>query len=240
MKVKSIKTRLFKENENLEAFIIEHLPGLESQSIVVVTSKIVALSEGRTAALKDKDKILWQEAERMIPAKYAWLTIKDGMLMPSAGIDESNAQGKLILLPRNSYETAARVRDNLRNHFGITNLGVLITDSRVWPLRAGSVGVATGYAGFEGLKDYRGTVDLFGRELKVARTNIADSLAAAAVLLMGEGSESTPIAVINKAPVQFTDRVNNRELVVPFANDLYAPLFDKMRPSEANFDETEI
>ncbi|HEX9608731.1 MAG TPA: coenzyme F420-0:L-glutamate ligase [Candidatus Paceibacterota bacterium] len=228
MKTKSIYTRLFQEGENLERFILECIPKLKDGNILVVTSKIVALAERRTANPQEKEKIILKESAWTMPTKYVWLTIKDGMFMAAAGIDESNAKGKIILLPKDSFKAAARLRRVLLKRYKIKKLGVLITDSRVLPLRAGVVGVALGYAGFAGIKDYRGSADLFGRTLKMTRVDIADSLATAAVLLMGEGNERKPLAVIEDAPVEFREHVNRQELVIPVADDLYVPLFGKL------------
>src|SRR5579859_132214 len=203
MNIQAIHTRLFQEKESLERFIFEHVSRLNDGDIFVVTSKIVALAEGRTAVSAEKIKIIKKESQRAIPTKYVWLTIKDGMFMAAAGIDESNAKGKLVLLPKDSFKAAARIRKALLKQYKLTSLGVLITDSRVLPLRAGVVGVALGYAGFGGIKDYRGAPDLFGRKLKMTRVDIADSVATAAVLLMGEGNERKPLAIIEGAPVEF-------------------------------------
>lgn len=109
MIVKPIKTRIFDEGENLFNFITEHLKKLPENSVLVITSKIVALAESRTAVIKNsrtKINLIKSESELVFHAKLVWLTIKDGMAMASAGIDESNANGKLILLPKNSYESA--------------------------------------------------------------------------------------------------------------------------------------
>ena len=228
MKIKAIRTRLFEEGENLEGFISEHIPQLTDGSILAVTSKIVALAERRTAATTEKEKLILEESEWAVPTKYVWLTIKDGIVMAAAGIDESNAQWKIILMPKDSFTAATRLRKVLLKRYNIKHLGVLITDSRVLPLRAGVVGVALGYAGFRGIKDYRGTPDLFGRELKMTRIDIADALATAAVLLMGEGRERKPLAIIEKAPVEFRDRINRQELVISPSDDLYFPLLGKL------------
>lgn len=221
MKIKPVHTRLFTEGENLERFVLEHIPKLMEASVLVVTSKIVALAECRTATLQEKERIIREESEWSMPTKHALLTIRDGMCMTSAGIDESNADERIILLPKDSFKVASRLQRALRKHYKVKELGVLITDSRVLPLRAGTIGVALGYAGFAGIKDYRGSVDLFGRVLKMTRVNVADSLATAAVLLMGEGNERIPLARIDDAPVRFVTRVNRQELVIPMADDVY-------------------
>jgi F420-0:gamma-glutamyl ligase len=168
---------------------------------------------------------LQQESDVAIETKYVWLTLKDGMLMASAGIDESNANGKLILLPKDSYRAAHVLRKQLRQKWGVKNLGVLITDSRTMPLRAGVTGVALGYAGFRGIRDYRGTPDIFNRKFKFSRTDVADSLAAAAVLVMGEGAERYPLALIEAAPIDFCSVVDGKELCIDLKDDMYAPLF---------------
>ncbi len=232
MQVRPIKTRLFREGESLSAFILEHLPSLKEGSVLIVTSKIAALAEKRTAPLgdeKSREKIIRAESSLAIKTPWVWLTLKDGMVMANAGIDESNADGKLILLPKDSYRAAAALRTKLMQAYGIANLGVVVTDSRVLPLRTGIVGIALGYAGIKGLKDYRKEKDLYGRGFKFEQVSIADGLAAAGVLVMGEGDECQPLAVIEGAPVEFTDRVKKHELQVAFEDDIYLPFFGKLK-----------
>ncbi|HBV01309.1 MAG TPA: hypothetical protein DEF00_02875 [Candidatus Taylorbacteria bacterium] len=231
MIIRPIKTRVFQEGDDLFAFITDYFKKLPEKPVVVITSKIVALAERRTAIAENaqmKEKLIRAESELAIPTKYVWLTIKDGMVMASAGIDESNANGKLILLPKDSFKTARFLRNKLRQKYGVRHLGVLITDSRTIPLRAGVTGVAVGYAGFRGIKDYRGMPDIFGRKFKFSRTDIADSLATAAVLVMGEGNERQPLAIVERAPVEFCDKINRAELRIDIQEDMYRPLFSKL------------
>lgn len=232
MQIKPIKTRIFQENENLFEFVIQHLKKIPEDAVLVITSKIVALAEGRTAEITDeksKIKLIKAESEVAIETKHVWLTVKDGMLMASAGIDESNSAGKLVLLPRDSFRSASVLRKKLLKHYNLRNLGILITDSRTIPLRAGVSGVALGYAGFRGVRDYRNTPDIFGRKMQFSRTDIADSLATAATLVMGEGSEQTPLGLITKAPVEFKERVNRRELHIDPEEDMYRPFFTNLK-----------
>jgi len=236
MRIRAIKTRIFKPGENLQPFLDRYLVRPAEGDILVVTSKIVALAENRlipkiTAATKRK--IIQQESEFRLATKYVYLTIKDGMVMANAGTDESNANGALILLPRDSFLAAARIRSHFRKKFRLKNLGVIITDSRCLPLRAGITGVALGYAGFRGLKDYRRRRDIFGRPFHYSRVDVADSLATAAVLLMGEGDERRPLAVISGAPVAYTNRINKHELKIDIKDDLYGPLFRRFQARRA-------
>ncbi|MFA5109146.1 MAG: coenzyme F420-0:L-glutamate ligase [Patescibacteria group bacterium] len=228
MEIKTIKTKIFKLSENLEDFMEHYLSSLKEGSILVVTSKIVALAEGRVADGTNpliKKKIIEAESDFVLPTKHVYLTIKDGMVMANAGVDESNADGKIILLPRDSFKVAARLREYFRTKNKLNNLGVIITDSRCLPLRAGITGVALGYAGFRGLKDYRGERDIFKRPFKFSRVNVVDSLAAAAVVCMGEGNERLPLAIIAQAPVVFSNKVDKRELKINIQDDMYGPIF---------------
>ena len=219
MNVRAVRTRLFSEGDDLAMFIERHIPKMKEGSILVVASKAVALAEGRTADTTDKEKLIKQESSwrKKILPKW-WLTVRPG-------IDESNSNGKLVLLPEDCFASAKRLRLGLLKKYGLKKLGVIITDSRVAPLRAGVTGVALGYAGFRGIRDYRGKKDIFGKKLEVTRTNVADSLATAATLVMGEGSERQPLAIIEGAPVEFSERTNPREVLIPLADDIYRGLF---------------
>lgn len=245
MQVIPIKTRIFCEDEDLILFILKYIKKLPDNSVLVVTSKIVALSEGRTVEYKNtkekirqKIKIIKQESDFALKTKLVWLTIKDGVVMANAGIDQSNAQGKLILLPKDSFQSAEMLRKKLMKSFRLKNLGVLITDSRLMPLRSGVVGVALGYAGFTGVKNYIHQKDIFGRIFKISKTDIADSLATSAVLCMGEGKEKQPLALVTGAPVVFRNRVKRNELMIDPTKDIYAPLFANLKMIKYKKDAT--
>jgi len=232
MKIREIKTNILRENENLLKFIFKYIKIIPEKSVLAVTSKIIALSEGRTIEFKNKNqkiKIIKQESDFALKTKYTWLTIKDNTVMATAGIDESNANGRLILLPKDSFKSADLIRKEIIKKFNLKDFGVLITDSRLMPLRAGVVGVALGYAGFSGIKSYIGKKDIFGRKLKMSRTDVADSLATAAVLCMGEGKEQQPLAIITEAPIVFVKKIKKGELIIDPKEDLYAPLFQNLK-----------
>ena len=229
MHIRPIKTRVFKEGENLVDFILANIPKLKNGSILAVTSKIIALAEGRVVIIKnrkEKERLVRAESEWQLKVLPEWwLTVRDGTVVVNAGIDESNANGKTILLPKDSFKSADEIRKKLKKKYKLKKLGVIITDSRTSALREGVTGVALGYAGFKGIKDYRGEKDIFGRGLKVTQTNIADSLATSATVVMGEGNERHPLAVIEDAPVEFCERVNRKELRIKMKYDMYRSLF---------------
>ena len=228
MEIIPIKTRIFREKESLFEFLKNYLPTLIEGDVVAVTSKIVALSQGRTAVDSDKTKIFKRESKEMIKTRWCYLAQKDGDWLPNAGVDESNANGRIILLPDNSYQVAINIRSSLKHFYRLKRLGVILTDTRSRPLRAGVTGVALAYAGFIGLGDYRGKTDLFGRKLKYTQSNLADALATAAVVTMGEGQERIPLAVIRNAPIKYASRRPEPDIL--FINprqDLYGLLFQK-------------
>src|SRR3989344_725156 len=229
MRVNPVKTRIFKDGEKLAAFVEEHIPRLKEGSILVVASKIVALAEGRTVAKSEKEEELIKQESEWMKHVFGpwWLTVRDGTVVVNAGIDESNSKGgKRILLPEDSFASAEWLYASLLQNTSIRNFGIIITDSRITPLRRGVVGVALGYAGFKGIRDYRGIPDLFGRSMEVTQTDIADSLATAATLVMGEGSESQPLAIIEDAPVEWTQEVDRNELKIPRDQDMFRHLFE--------------
>lgn len=240
MQVTAYTTKIFREGQDLFNFVVQYLPKeLPEQSIVAITSKIVALAENRTVEIppnlsdddfaKFKENLIKSESQFAMRTKYVWLTIKDGLVMASAGIDESNADGKIILLPKDSFVSADEMRKKLMAHYGVKELGVIITDSRLFPLRNGTVGVAMGYAGVKGMLDYRGKKDMFGRELKFARADVADALATAVVLEMGEGDECRPLSLITETVgVEFVDEIDRSELLIDPKEDLYQPLFEQL------------
>lgn len=231
MKVQVIKTRIFQQGESILSFVDDYVGPIVEETIIVVTSKIVALAENRVIEIIDeftKEKIIKQESSFAMKTKWTWLTINDGMLMASAGVDESNANGKIILLPKDSFVQANNIRQYFCEKYGVKKLGVIITDSRCLPLRAGVVGVSLGYAGFNGFKEYVGELDIFGRKLLMTHVDMPDSLAAAAVVCMGEGNEQQPLAVISDIKLDWCDLVNQAELKIEPANDMFRPLFENL------------
>jgi F420-0:gamma-glutamyl ligase len=144
----------------------------------------------------------------------------------SSGIDESNGNEHYVLYPEDPFRSARQLRLRLRKTYGIDRLAVIITDSASLPLRRGAIGFALAWDGIDPLRDYRGTEDIFGREIRVEMANLIDSLAAAAVLEMGEGNEQTPVAVIRGAKhISYKNRSPKKEpLIVPPEDDIFAPL----------------
>ncbi len=232
MKVTPVHTRIFKEKEDLPTFIFQHIPSLPERTVLTVSSKLVALWKGLTVPYESpaqKEKLIRQESEAALKTPLAWLSLKGGMIMTNAGIDESNADGRLVLLPKDCYACAAQLRAELQPKWGVKELGVIITDSMILPLRAGVIGAAVAYSGFAGVKDLRGKPDIFGKPLAVTLLNAADALAAACALTMGEAAEQRPLCVVRDAPVSFVDKTDPDEIKYPPQNDLYTPLLKAVK-----------
>ena len=232
MNITPVHTAVFKEREDLPAFIVRHLPSVPEKTVVTVSSKLVCLWKGLSVPYESraqKEALILRESSSALKTPLAWLTLKEGMIMTNAGIDESNADGRLLLLPRDSYACVRELRASLRQKWGVHHLGLIITDSMILPLRAGVIGAAGAYSGFKGVKDLRGKPDIFGKKLDVTLVDVADSLAAACALTMGESDEQCPLCVVREAPVQFTDETNPDEIKYPAENDLYTPLLKAVK-----------
>jgi len=206
MLIKTFKTHKIKTGDNLYKILDQYLPKLKENTVVVITSKIISLSQKnivRNDKKIDKKELIKKEADyffeddNLMRFGQVIPTIKNNILIANAGIDESNANGDFVLWPKNLDQTTNEIWQYLRKKHKITNLGIIVTDSRLTPLRFGTNGVGISWCGFEPLKDYRGQNDVFKRELKMSQLSILDGLSAAAVTVMGEGSEQTPLAVIS-------------------------------------------
>jgi dihydrofolate synthase / folylpolyglutamate synthase len=234
-----IKTKkLIPPKDNLDKLLNPILLKLKENMIVVITSKVISIVEGNCIKIdevKDKDALIKQEADlylerENVPGGWLMHTLKNGTLIPTAGIDESNSNGYFILWPKNPEKSAQKIWKYLKEKTNVNNLGVIISDSHSEPLRRGLVGLSIAHFGFKPLHDYRGKEDLFGRELKVSLSNIPDSLASGSVMLMGEGSEQTPIVLITDLPksVEFIQKKYSTKKPFssfqgPLEEDLFKP-----------------
>lgn len=217
---------------------------IEDGDVLVVASKYVAMAEGRFMELSNVKvgskgktlarKFIIQENLAELVAKESQqilggikgfaLCVKDGVLTPNAGIDKSNIfPGYVILHPKNPFAKARIMKKEILELTG-KRVGIIIADSRLMPLRLGTIGVAIGVAGIEPVRDERGRTDLFGKKLIVTRRAIADDISAGAQLLMGEADEATPIVIVrtNGGFFQRTERnLSKKDLAVAPRRCLY-------------------
>jgi coenzyme F420-0:L-glutamate ligase len=214
---------------------------LKTRDIIAVSSKIVGIAEKRIRYLNsikpgsrarslarkhfltpEFAQAVLDEADTVVGGvKGALLTVKNGDAVANAGIDRKNApEGAVVLWPSKPDLSASSIRRSIQRRSG-KNVGVVIVDSRVSPLRLGTTGFAIGSAGFEPVEDLRGTSDLFGRRIEITLRAIADGIAASAQLVMGEASDQIPFAIIREAPVKFGDGRGVRSTKLPWNQCLY-------------------
>ena len=236
MTIKPLKTRILcPPQDDLLTAIKETLKTMKEKSILAITSKVVSIWQGRCISTDQvsKEELIISEADKylprdLVPGKRLMHTIKNNLFVPSAGIDASN--NYYIFWPSEPKKTAKKLCDWLKKTYSLKECGVIITDSHSIPLRRGVVGISLAHAGFLPLKDYSEEVDLFGRKLGITQLNIVDSLAAAAVVAMGEGNENTPLAVLSNLPfVSFAPEADTTKpytsIEIKEEEDLYQPFF---------------
>ncbi len=212
--------------------------------LIAVAQKIVSKAEGRSVRLdtvtpsaeaKDiatranKDprvvELILRESRAVIRVSPGVIIVehRTGVVLANAGIDRSNIEDSdetALLLPVDPDASAARLRAELQRTFGVA-LGLVITDSigRAW--RLGTVGIAIGCAGIKALNDLRGQSDMFGRTLQVSEVAVADSIAATAVLVMGEAAEGTPLVLVRGAGAGTDTGQSARDALRPAKEDLF-------------------
>jgi coenzyme F420-0:L-glutamate ligase/coenzyme F420-1:gamma-L-glutamate ligase len=227
-----------------------HDNGLEpgDGDIFVIAQKIISKAEGRAVDLRsvspspaaeilgqktEKDarlvELILRESSRVVRHSPGVVIVEHrlGIVLANAGIDRSNVSGDehtVLLLPEDPDASAAQLREKLETRLQV-RLGILISDSLGRPWRLGTTGVAIGCAGLTALHDLRGGTDLFGRVLQVAEIATADCLAGAAGLVMGEGAEGIPVALIRGSDAVDRAKENPaqdaRTLLRPPAEDLF-------------------
>jgi coenzyme F420-0:L-glutamate ligase/coenzyme F420-1:gamma-L-glutamate ligase len=218
---------------------------IEDGDIIVAAQKIFSKAENRVVTLKDvvpskKAKqiakltrkspkfaeLVLREAENVIKASREILIVKDkrGLICINAGIDKSNVKGrgKFALLPENPDRSAKKCQMEIKKLTG-KNVAVIICDTYSRPFRRGQVNFAIGMAGIKPFRDYRGKKDLFGQILKVKNVAVADEIAAAAELLMGQAKEATPVIILRELNgfVEFCDECTVKELQISSEEDLF-------------------
>ena len=141
--------------------------------------------------LKDSEKVLRADSQALVVRR------RDGLVCLNAGVDKSNVRGRTVYsrLPLDADASADQLRNRLEELSG-KKLGVIVGDTYSRPHRAGQAEFAIGVSGIEPIVDYRGQEDLFGYELRYKSVALADEVAAAAELVMGQGTEQVPVAVV--------------------------------------------
>jgi len=238
---------IIKEGDNLAQLIIDAAEKqgtpLQEGDILVITHAIVSRAEGNIVNLDtitpsefakafaqkaDKDpaqvEVVLREAKSIVRMGNGNLITetKHGFICANSGVDKSNVPGErnVVTLPKDPDKSAQTIRQNIKKLIG-KDVAVIISDTHGRPLREGEINVAIGVAGICPIRDRRGEKDLFGYVLKVKRTAIADELASAAELVIGQADEGIPAAIIRGYPYPKSETAKATELIRPKEKDLF-------------------
>ena len=220
---------------------------LEDNDILVIAQKIVSKAEGRAINLArvtpsdraialaektEKDarlvELILQESNEILRTRLGTIIVEHrlGFVCANAGIDHSNVAGMgdaqeewVLLLPADPDHSAQTLCDQVQSRTG-RRVGILIIDSHGRAWRNGTVGIAIGLAGVPGLQDLRGKPDLFGFTLRITQVGVADELAAAASLMMGQAAEGMPVVHARGFPYELRES-SLQELIRPKEQDLF-------------------
>jgi len=233
MQIIPVKTNILQPpKDDLFKAIDQHCPKLQENDIICISSKALAIHQGRCVPMEgvDKQELIKKHAQAIWPSDHPALkdipmTIVNNTFSPAAGIDESNANNHYVLWPENTNQSAKKICNYLKEKYVVTNLAVIICDSYLIPMRFGVIGISIGHFGINAIKDYRGEKDIFGREIDFSQVNIVDILASLGTLAMGEGNEQQPLAIIRNCEyATFTNEDTSKQLHIPPNYDLYYPL----------------
>jgi coenzyme F420-0:L-glutamate ligase/coenzyme F420-1:gamma-L-glutamate ligase len=238
---------LVNSGDALDALILTALDGaamqLQDGDILVIAQKIISKAEGRSISLDEVKatpeahelalatekepeivQLILDESKQILRHRPGVLIAehKLGFILANAGLDRSNVDedvNQVLLLPEDPDGSAAKLREQLSSASG-KRLGVIIADSvgRAW--RMGTTGMALGSAGVEALTNLRGRKDLFDRELQVSEHAVADSVASAAELVMGEASEAIPVVIVRGLDEGYSEQ-DAKQLFRPPHEDMF-------------------
>ena len=217
---------------------------LQSSDVLVIAQKIVSKAEGRYVDLDHvtpspyaieiaqqcrKDprliEVILAESQAVVRVRPDLIITRHrlGFVSANAGVDRSNVAPdgieRVLLLPIDPDRSAAHIRSALRDRFGV-DIGVIIADSHGRPHRMGTVGVAIGLSGLPGVEDWRGRKDLFGYTLQHTEVGVADQIAGAGTLLLGQAAEAIPAVVVRGVPFEQRDGTA-QEINRPIEMDLF-------------------
>jgi coenzyme F420-0:L-glutamate ligase/coenzyme F420-1:gamma-L-glutamate ligase len=216
---------------------------IQNGDIIVATHVIVSRAEGNIVDLETvtpsefaktvakttgKDpqlvEVILRESRSIIRMRDGKLITesKQGLVCANSGIDQSNVPGNTVVapLPKDSDNSARTIRKNVMKISG-KDVAVIVSDTHGRPLRQGEINIALGTSGFEPLRDRRGEKDLFGYTIRIKRTAIADELASAAELVIGQTNEGIPVAIIRGYPYPKSETANATKLIRPAEEDLF-------------------
>lgn len=238
---------LIQKGNNLGKLIVEAAEKqgtpLQSNDVVVVTHVVVSKSEGNVinldtvnpsdmaeeiAAQTKKDpamvQVILDETKEIVRiGQNSIITeTKSGIICANAGVDRSNVYGErnVVPLPKNPNASAQLIRSEIKLAAGV-DVAVIVSDTHGRPFRMGEINIAVGTSGFKPIRDRRGEKDLFGYVLRIKQTAVADELASAAELVIGQASEGIPAAIIRGYHYLSSEESSATSLTRPKEKDLF-------------------
>ncbi|MCE7733663.1 MAG: coenzyme F420-0:L-glutamate ligase [Candidatus Heimdallarchaeota archaeon] len=238
MFIESLKLQEFEIQDSDVIVITSKVYSMEQQSAVVLdtvepTPRAIELAEKSKLDPRIAQLVLDESNGEVYGAVYKAILAKtDSGLSSNAGIDQSNCpEGYALLLPAHPDKIAQGFRKRVKEQFNI-DVAVIVTDSKTIPLKIGSSAIAIGIAGIEPIIDENGKPDLYGEPLTLTRSALADNLATAANLIMGESNERTPFGIIRGLDYVKGEDVSVKSTIIPEKYCLYfAPLLELIDPS---------
>lgn len=212
-----------------DVVVITHVAVSKAEGNIVNLNEVSPSEQAREIALKvGKEpamvEVILRETKEIVRMGQNSLIIEtnSGIVCANAGVDKSNVQGErnVVLLPKNPDASAQQIRQEIKALTGC-NVAVIISDTHGRPLRMGEINVAIGVAGIKPIRDRRGEKDLFGYVLRIKQTAIADELASAAELVIGQANEGIPVAIIRGYNYQPAEDVSAKVLTRPKEADLF-------------------
>ena len=239
---------LIKPGQDLSKEIIKAISSesieVDDGDVIAIAQKIVSKSENRYLDISllspsdeaitlskqiDEDpkfiQAILNESKKVVRYRMGVLIVehKLGFIHANAGIDRSNIdqeQDIVLLLPEDPDASAKAISKSLSKFF-TKNISVIITDTMGRPFRNGIVGFTIGSHNIECLLDERGKKDLYGNKLRVTQIGIADELAAASSLLMGQAAQKKPVILIKGYQFKQNNLSDSQSLIRGEEEDLF-------------------
>ena len=212
-----------------DVVVVTHVAVSKAEGNVVNLDQVVPSERAKEIAQKtNKDpamvEVILQETKEIVRMGQNSIITEthNGIICANAGVDRSNVLGdrNVVPLPKNANASAQGIRQEIKRITG-ANVAVIVSDTHGRPFRNGEINVAVGVAGIKPIRDRRGEKDLFGYVLKIKQTAIADELASAAELVIGQASEGIPVAIIRGYNYQADENVSAMSLTRPRERDLF-------------------
>ncbi len=238
---------IVKEGDNIAKLVCDatekQKTPIQEKDILIVTHVVVSKAEGNVVNLDDVSpskfakevaqktgkepalvEVILQESKSIVrigDGNFITET-KHGFVCANAGVDKSNVEGErnIALLPKTPDASAEKIRQEIKRLTGC-EVAVIISDTHGRPLRMGEINVAIGVAGIKPIRDRRGEKDLFGYVLRIKQTAIADELASAAELVIGQADEGIPVAIIRGYSYPEGQNAKATDLIRPKEKDLF-------------------